>query len=266
MPNLFDIQYFRKKQGMVKLRWKQKALHTSPFTGTSYTYHPKSNGKIIHILRKVSTNLQHCVKLFFGPQSYKTHHANFWNKDVKLLSLLERSTDPGQSNPSLPQESLQTTFLLQKFINPFLIHQNGQSPRWRCHVGTHRSSGRSTSDIVSLGEVVHPILVQTYANCWVESVLKLLLLIFKGKASPRYIMSDHLKQSCLWVYTVRLSADQYMSWDFGFWSNLAFSNVLSFTAICEMSALLFFGTVGLHPHVCYVGDELLVIETQAAAR
>ena len=37
--------------------------------------------------------------------------------------------------------------------------------------------------------------------------------------------------------------------------------------MCEMSALLFFGTVGLHPHVCYVGDELLLIEieTQAAA-
>lgn len=103
MPNLFDIQYFRKKQGMVKLRWKQKALHTSPFTGTSYTYHPKSNGKIIHILRKVSTNLQHCVKLFFGPQSYKTHHANFWNKDVKPLSLLERSpmTQDNQIPPCL---------------------------------------------------------------------------------------------------------------------------------------------------------------------
>lgn len=90
--------------------------------------------------------------LFFGSSELQNPPCQLLKQGCQTAkSIRALPHDPGQSNPSLPQESLQTTFLLQKFINPFLIHQNGQSPRWRCHFGTHRSSGRSTSDIVKFG-------------------------------------------------------------------------------------------------------------------
>ena len=211
MLNLFDIQYFRKTQGMVKLLWKQKALHTYPLTGTSCTYHPKSNEKIIHILRKVSTNLRHCVKPFFwsselqnppcqllkqGCQTAKSIGALPWPRTIKSYQI-----------PPCLKRAFKPLFCCRSSLTLFSSTKMASPPGGAAMLGLTRAlvGARRTSS--NLGEVVHPILVQTYANCWDESVLKLLLLIFQGKASPLYTMSDHLKQSCLWVYTVRLSAN-----------------------------------------------------------